>query len=115
MTTLDICYNMLRPLLALYIGGMGAKGKNFYNDLAGRYGYEAEAAEIQDLYLSGDKGSAMAKVPAGLIDEVALVGPRERVKERLALWLDSPVTTMNMTVFDVDTLRTMVELVAELS
>ena len=112
---LDICYNMLRPLLALYIGGMGAKGKNFYNDLAGRYGYEAEAAEIQDLYLSGDKGSAMAKVPAGLIDEVALVGPRERVKERLALWLDSPVTTMNMTVFDVDTLRTMVELVAELS
>ena len=112
---LDICYNMLRPLLALYIGGMGAKGKNFYNDLAGRYGYEAEAAEIQDLYLSGDKGSAMAKVPAGLIDEVALVGPRERVKERLALWLDSPVTTMNMTVFDVGTLRTMVELVAELS
>lgn len=112
---LDICYNMLRPLLALYIGGMGAKGKNFYNDLAGRYGYEAEAAEIQDLYLSGDKGSAMAKVPAGLIDDVALVGPRERIKERLSIWLDSPVTTMNMTVFNIETLRTMVELVAELS
>ncbi len=112
---LDICYNMLRPMLALYIGGMGAKGKNFYNDLAGRYGYEAEAAEIQDLYLSGDKGAAMAKVPPGLIDDVALVGPRERIKERLSLWLDSPVTTMNMTVFDVETLRTMVELVAELS
>ena len=112
---LDICYNMLRPLLALYIGGMGAKGKNFYTDLAGRYGYEAEAAEIQELYLSGDKGAAMAKVPAGLIDEVALVGPRARIKERLSLWLDSPVTTMNMTVFDIDTLRTMVELVAELS
>ncbi len=112
---LDICYNMLRPLLALYIGGMGAKGKNFYNDLAGRYGYEAEAAEIQDLFLAGDKGAAMAKVPAGLIDEIALVGSRARVKERLALWLDSPVTTMNMTVFDVETLRTMVELVGELS
>ncbi|MCP4357043.1 MAG: LLM class F420-dependent oxidoreductase [Chloroflexi bacterium] len=111
---LDICYNMLRPLLALYIGGMGAKGKNFYNDLAGRYGYEAEAAEIQDLYLAGDKGMAMAKVPAGLIDEVALVGPRERVKERLSIWLNSPITTMNMTVFDIETLRTMVELVAEL-
>ena len=112
---LDICYNMLRPLLALYIGGMGAKGKNFYNDLAGRYGYEAEATEIQDLYLAGDKGTAMAKVPAGLIDEIALVGPRDRIKERLALWLDSPVTTMNITVFDVETLRTMVELVDELT
>ncbi len=112
---LDICYNMLRPFLALYIGGMGAKGKNFYNDLAARYGYEAAAAEIQDLYLSGDKGGAMAKVPGALIDEVALVGPRERVKERLQLWLDSPVTTLNMTVFDVDTLRTMVELLAEVS
>ncbi|GIK56461.1 MAG: LLM class F420-dependent oxidoreductase [Chloroflexi bacterium] len=112
---MDICYNMLRPFLALYIGGMGAKGRNFYNDLAGRYGYEAEAAEIQDLYLAGKQGEAMMKVPAGLIDEVALVGPRERVKERLALWRNSPVTTMNITVFDVETLRTMVELVAELA
>ncbi|MCL4262694.1 MAG: LLM class F420-dependent oxidoreductase [Anaerolineae bacterium] len=111
---LDICYNMLRPFLALYIGGMGAKGRNFYNDLAGRYGYEAEAAEIQDLYLAGKQGEAMMKVPAGLIDEVALVGPRERVKERLALWLNSPVTTMNITVFDIETLRAMVELLAEL-
>lgn len=112
---LDICYNMLRPMLALYIGGMGAKGKNFYNDLASRYGYEAAAAEIQDLYLAGDKGAAMAKVPGELIDEVALVGPRERIKERLSLWLDSPVTTLNMTVFDVDTLRTVVELLAEVA
>ncbi len=112
---MDICYNMLRPFLALYIGGMGAKGRNFYNDLAGRYGYEAEAAEIQDLYLAGKQGEAMMKVPAGLIDEVALVGPRERVKERLALWRNSPVTTMNITVFDVETLRTMVELAAELA
>jgi F420-dependent oxidoreductase-like protein len=112
---LDICYNMLRPLLALYIGGMGAKGKNFYNDLAGRYGYAAEAEEIQDLYLAGDRGAAMMKVPGALIDEVALVGPRARVKERLSRWLDSPVTTLNMTVFDVETLRAMVELVAELT
>jgi F420-dependent oxidoreductase-like protein len=111
---LEICYNMLRPMLALYVGGMGAKGKNFYNDLAARYGYEAEAAEIQELYLSGKQGEAMMKVPPGLIDDVALVGPRERVKERLSLWLNSPVTTMNMGVFDVETLRTMVELVAEL-
>ncbi|MCP5097579.1 MAG: LLM class F420-dependent oxidoreductase [Chloroflexi bacterium] len=112
---LDICYNMLRPLLALYIGGMGAKGKNFYADLAGRYGYEAEAAEIQNLYLSGNKGEAMMKVPPGLIDDVALVGPKARVKERLSRWLNSPITTMNLTVFDVETLRTVVELVGELS
>ncbi|NKQ35623.1 MAG: LLM class F420-dependent oxidoreductase [Chloroflexi bacterium] len=108
---LDICYNMLRPMLALYIGGMGAKGKNFYADLAARYGYAAEAAEIQDLYLSGNKGEAMMAVPAGLIDDIALVGPRERVKERLSLWRNSPVTTLNMMVYDVETLRTMVELV----
>ena len=110
----DVAYNMLRPMLALYIGGMGAKGKNFYTDLAGRYGYEAEAAEIQDLYLAGDKGAAMMKVPGNLIHDVSLVGPREQVKERLSLWLNSPVTTMNLTVFDVDTLHTMVELVDEL-
>lgn len=111
----EVAYNMLRPMLALYIGGMGAKGKNFYTNLAGRYGYEAEAEEIQDLYLAGDKGMAMMKVPGALIDDVALVGPRERVKERLSLWLNSPVTTMNLTVFDVDTLRIMVELMAELT
>jgi alkanesulfonate monooxygenase SsuD/methylene tetrahydromethanopterin reductase-like flavin-dependent oxidoreductase (luciferase family) len=106
---------MLRPMLALYVGGMGAKGKNFYNDLAVRYGYEAAAAEIQALYLAGHKGEAMMKVPAGLIDEVALVGPKERVKERLTRWLRTPVTTLNVTVFDVETLRTMVELVGEVA
>lgn len=109
--SLDVCYNQLRPMLALYIGGMGAKGKNFYNDLAVRYGYEAEAAEIQELYLSGRQFEAMSKVPAGLIDEVALVGPKERIKERLSLWLEGPATTLNMTVFNVEALRTMVELV----
>ncbi len=110
---LDVCYNMLRPMLALYVGGMGARGRNFYYDLAARYGFEGAATEIQNLYLSGDKGGAMARVPAELIDAVALVGPRERVRERLALWRNSPVTTLNMTVFDVETLRAMVELMAE--
>ncbi len=110
---LDIAYNMLRPMLALYIGGMGARGKNFYYDLAVRYGFEAAATEIQDLYLAGDKGAAMARVPGELIDAVALVGPRARVRERLAVWRNSPVTTLNMTVFDVETLRAMVELMAE--
>ena len=108
---LEVCYNALRPMLALYIGGMGAKGRNFYHDLATRYGYEAAADEIQELYLSGRKGEAMMAVPGDLIDEVALVGPRERIAERLALWLDSPATTLNLTVPNVETLRTMVELV----
>ncbi len=108
---MDIAYNMLRPMLALYIGGMGAKGKNFYNDLAVRYGFEAAAVKVQELYLSGRQGEAMMAIPPELIDEVALVGPKARVKERLSLWLNSPITTMNMTVFNVETLRAMVELV----
>lgn len=107
---LEICYNMLRPFLALYIGGMGAKGKNFYNDLAQRYGYSAAAEEIQDLYLAGQKGEAMMKVPTALIDEVALVGPAARIKDRLALWKDSPVTTLNLATTDVNTLRTVAEM-----
>jgi alkanesulfonate monooxygenase SsuD/methylene tetrahydromethanopterin reductase-like flavin-dependent oxidoreductase (luciferase family) len=106
---------MLRPMLALYIGGMGAKGRNFYNDLAARYGYETAAADIQELYLSGRKGEAMMKVPAELIDEIALVGPKERIRERLQTWIDSPVTTLNMMIYDVQALRTMVELLAEVS
>ncbi len=108
---LDIGYNALRPLLALYIGGMGAKGRNFYNDLATRYGYGDAAEKIQDLYLSGRKGEAMMAVPPELIDEVALVGPKERIRERLQPWLDSDITTLNITVFDENALRTTVELV----
>jgi hypothetical protein len=90
---------------------MGSRNRNFYADLAGRYGYEAEAAEVQELFLSGRRGEAMMAIPGELIDEVALVGPKERVKERLSMWLDSPVTTLNLIVPDIDTLRTMVELV----
>lgn len=112
---LDIAYNMLRPLLALYIGGMGAKGKNFYHDLATRYGYGAAADEIQTLYLSGRQPEAMMAVPPALIDEVALVGPKERVRERLALWRAAPIQTLNLTAFDVASLRAMVELVGEIS
>lgn len=106
----EVAYNSLRPMLALYIGGMGARDKNFYADLAGRYGYEAEAKNIQELYLSGRKGEAMMAVPGGLIDEVALVGPIERVKERLSVWRNSPVTTLNLTVPNIKTLRTICEL-----
>lgn len=107
---LENAYNRVKPLLALYIGGMGAKDKNFYNDLAKRYGYEEAADTIQDLYLSGKKGEAIAAVPDALVDDVALVGSKARIKERLAIWRESPITTLNITAFDVDTVRTMAEL-----
>ncbi|MCX2730818.1 LLM class F420-dependent oxidoreductase [Saccharopolyspora sp. NFXS83] len=87
----------MRPMLALYIGGMGAKGKNFYNDLARRYGYEAEAAEIQDLYLAGKKDEAAAKVPDDLVAKSTLIGSEGHVRERLAAFKESGVTTMNVT------------------
>mgnify|MGYP001818120990 FL=1 len=86
---LDAAFDALRPWLALYIGGMGAKGKNFYNDYATTLGYGDEAAGIQDLYLSGQKAEAEALVPRELLDEVALVGPRERIIERLVPWKEA--------------------------
>jgi F420-dependent oxidoreductase-like protein len=92
----DACRDELRPFFALYIGGMGAKGRNFYNDLAARYGYPDAAAEIQDHFLSGRRAEAAAAVPDALIDEVALVGPPERIAERLEAWRASPVTTLNV-------------------
>ena len=71
------CRDFLKPMLALYVGGMGARGQNFYNRLAQRYGFEAEAVEIQDHYLAGRKGEAAAAVPDALVDEIALVGDRD--------------------------------------
>ncbi len=86
--------DMLKPMLALYIGGMGARGKNFYNDLACRYGFEDAAKTIQDLYLDGKKKEATAAVPNELVDEVALIGPKERIRDRVAVWKQSPATTL---------------------
>jgi F420-dependent oxidoreductase-like protein len=86
---LDAAYDSLRPWLALYIGGMGAKGKNFYNDYATRLGYGEAAEKIQDLYLTGQKTEAEALVPNELLDEVALVGPKDRIRERLQRWKDA--------------------------
>ncbi len=105
------CRAPVKATLALYVGGMGARGRNFYNDLARRYGYEAAAKTIQELYLSGRKAEAEAAVPDALVDEVALGGPRERIKERLAEWTASPVTTMMVAARDAGTLRMMAELV----
>jgi F420-dependent oxidoreductase-like protein len=84
----------LKPSLALYVGGMGAKGKNFYNSLMRRYGWEDEAQRIQELYLGGHQREAIAAVPDALVDAVALVGPRERIRDRLEVWRETPVTTL---------------------
>ncbi len=86
-----------RATAALYIGGMGAKGRNFYNALARRYGYEKEAEEIQDLYLSGHKDEAAAKVPADLLAATSLCGPEGYIKERLAAYAAAGVTHLNVT------------------
>ena len=106
---LEAAYNQIKPVLALYIGGMGAKGKNFYHDLACRYGFEAASDEIQARFLAGRKGEAIMAVPDALVDAVALVGSKARVRDRLQLWRDSPVTTLNVTVFSPVALRFLAE------
>ncbi len=106
----NACRQPVKSKLALYVGGMGARGRNFYNDIARRYGYEEAAKTIQDLYLSGRKAEAEAAVPDALVDEVALCGPRELIKDRLGEWRASGVTTM-MVAGDRLAARTMAELV----
>jgi F420-dependent oxidoreductase-like protein len=106
----DACRGAVKPRLALYVGGMGARGRNFYNDIARRYGYEEAAQRIQDLYLGGRKDEAAAAVPDALVDEVALCGPRERIRERLTEWQASGVTTL-MVAGSADSVRLMAELV----
>jgi F420-dependent oxidoreductase-like protein len=94
--------DLTRPGFALYIGGMGARGKNFYYDLACRFGYEKEAAEIQDAYLAGRKDEAAALVPAELAEKTSLIGPLGYVKERLAAYREAGVTTLNVTSLAAD-------------
>lgn len=100
----------VRPMLALYIGSMGAKGRNFYHDLAVRYGYEEAADEIQRLSLEGRHRAAVAAVPDALVDEVCLIGSREAIADRIAAWRESGVTTLVAGTEDVDTLRVLAEL-----
>jgi F420-dependent oxidoreductase-like protein len=100
----------LRPLLALYVGGMGARGQNFYARLAARYGFEAEAAQIQDLYLEGKTPQAAAAVPDALIDQVALVGDRARIADRLAAFEECGATTLILQTRQPEALRLLAEL-----
>ena len=109
---LDQCRMPVKAMLSLYIGGMGARGKNFYNDFAKRMGYEEDATKIQDLYLAGKKNEALAAVPDQLVDEIALLGPAERIRDRFAAWKDSGVNTMLVGGGQPEVLRLLAELAA---
>ncbi|MEX1140744.1 MAG: LLM class F420-dependent oxidoreductase [Thermoleophilaceae bacterium] len=99
---IDRARDTVRPLLALYVGGMGSKKKNFYNALVRRYGFEDAADEVQDLYLSGKKEEAAAALPPDLIDMTSLVGPRERIAERLEVFDQAGVGTLMLTPISLD-------------
>lgn len=106
----DGCRMPIKGMLSLYIGGMGARGKNFYNDYAKRLGYEEAAGKIQDLFLDGKKGEALAAVPDALVDDIALVGPKERIAERFAAWKASPAGTLLVGSGQPEALRLLAEL-----
>ena len=107
---LEAAADRIRPMLALYIGGMGARGVNFHYEVFARMGFEAECARIQEFYLSGRKDEAVAAVPLAMVEKVALVGSRAKIADELSAWHGSLLTTM-MISGDVDTLRTVAELV----
>jgi F420-dependent oxidoreductase-like protein len=107
---IDAGVDMMRPMYALYFGGMGAKSKNFHADVAVRMGFEGEVAQIKELYLSGKKDEAAAAVPRKLIEQLALIGPPDKLKHDLEPWRDSIVTTL-LVGGDAATLRTAAEVV----
>ncbi|MGH2856011.1 MAG: LLM class F420-dependent oxidoreductase, partial [Solirubrobacteraceae bacterium] len=100
----------LRPMYALYFGGMGARGTNFHANVAIRMGYEAEVARIQELYLGGHKDEAAAAVPTRLLEQLTLIGPRDKIRHDLEPWRESIVTTL-LVAGDAATLRTAAEIV----
>jgi F420-dependent oxidoreductase-like protein len=114
---LDEARNLMRPGLALYVGGMGSREQNFYNRLVQRYGFEAEAAEIQDLYLAGKKQEAAAAIPTAMIDTVSLCGPRDVVRERLSAYREAGVGTLMVApmAFTTEQRAEQLRVVAELS
>jgi F420-dependent oxidoreductase-like protein len=101
----------VRPMLALYVGGMGARGANFHYEVLARMGFEAECARIQELYLSGRKDEAVAAVPLAMVEKIALIGPRDKIADDLRAWEESLVTTL-LVRGDPQVLRMMAELVS---
>ena len=100
----------IKHMLALYVGGMGAKDRNFHKELVSRMGFEAEAQVIQDLYLAGRKDEAAQAVPDALADEISLVGPVEKIRDRLQAWDETPVTSLNVSARSSAELQTLAEL-----
>ena len=113
----ELARNLMRPFLALYIGGMGSRKQNFYNDLVARYGFEAAALEVQDLYLEGKKAEAGEAIPDELIDTVSLCGPSAVVRDRLQAYRDGGVGTLMITpmAFTADERIAQLRAVAELA
>jgi F420-dependent oxidoreductase-like protein len=113
----ELARNLMRPVLALYIGGMGSRQQNFYNNLVQRYGFEEAAKEIQDLYLDGKKAEAGDAIPDELIDMVSLCGPADFVRERIAAFRDAGVGTLAITpmAFTVEERIAQLRAVAELA
>jgi len=108
---LDSCRMPVKGMLSLYIGGMGARGKNFYTDYATRLGYEEAALKIQDLYLDGKKAEALAAVPDELADSVSLIGTPDRIAKRIQSWKDSPATSLLLGAHQPEAIRLLAELV----
>jgi F420-dependent oxidoreductase-like protein len=102
---LQLCRDLVKPYLALYVGGMGHPKRNFYNRLAASYGFEAEAKRVQELYLSGRKGEAAGAVPDPLVDEVALVGSKDRIADRLQVWREAGVDTIILAGWQPEAVR----------
>jgi F420-dependent oxidoreductase-like protein len=105
------CWDQIRPNLAFSVGVYGARERNFYNDVLKRYGYEEVANRVQELYLAGHQKDAIAAIPDALVDEIALCGPRERIKERLTRYAALPIQTLNIRRPSLEVLRMMAELV----
>ena len=103
----------IKHMLALYVGGMGAKDRNFHKELVSRMGFEAEAQTVQDLYLAGKKNEAAQAIPDALADEISLVGPKEKIRERLQAWDETPVTSLNVSARSSAELQTLAELVLD--
>jgi F420-dependent oxidoreductase-like protein len=102
--------DFMKLSLSFYIGGMGAKDRNFHLDVVSRMGFEDEARKVQDLFMAGKRDEAAAAVPDALADEISLVGPKERIKERLEAWEESPVTTLLVGARDEETVKLLPEL-----
>jgi alkanesulfonate monooxygenase SsuD/methylene tetrahydromethanopterin reductase-like flavin-dependent oxidoreductase (luciferase family) len=97
--------------LGFYIGGMGAKGQNYHTKLMQRMGFESEALKVQELFFAGKRDEAIMAVPDQFADEISLIGPLDRVRERLGAWQDSPVSTLLVSPRDTDQMRQIAELV----